>query len=87
MAALAHQFAGLISPLHGLFSADNLPARATICLINEVCPPMLAGPKQGHFRPQKGRPAITGFTASNWRGLYGRGLFSSMWQGGRTEAL
>jgi hypothetical protein len=48
---------------------------------------MLAGPKQGHFRPQKGRPAITGFTASNWRGLYGRGLFSSMWQGGRTEAL
>jgi hypothetical protein len=30
MAALAHQFAGLISPLHGSFSADNLPARPTI---------------------------------------------------------
>jgi hypothetical protein len=30
--ALAHQFAGLISPLHGPFSADNLPAKATICL-------------------------------------------------------
>jgi hypothetical protein len=33
--ALAHQFAGLISPLHGSFSADNLPARATICLIRQ----------------------------------------------------
>jgi hypothetical protein len=27
MTALAHQFAGLISPLHGSFSADNLPAK------------------------------------------------------------
>ena len=31
--ALAHQFAGLISPLHGPFSADNLPDKLTICLI------------------------------------------------------
>jgi hypothetical protein len=29
MAALAHQFAGLVSPLHGSFSADNLPANET----------------------------------------------------------
>jgi hypothetical protein len=28
MAALAHQFAGLVSPLHGSFSADTLPAKA-----------------------------------------------------------
>jgi hypothetical protein len=32
--ALAHQFAGLISPLHGSFSADNLlPVKLTTCLI------------------------------------------------------
>jgi hypothetical protein len=30
--ALAHQFARLISPLHGSFSADNLPDKRTICL-------------------------------------------------------
>src|SRR5579872_2285384 len=52
MAALAHQFARLIGPLHGSFSADNLSARATICLINEICPLTLAGPKAGHFRLQ-----------------------------------
>jgi hypothetical protein len=34
--ALAHQFAGLISPLHGPFSADNLPGKKTICLIMRV---------------------------------------------------
>jgi len=28
MTALAHQFAGLVSPLHGSFSAGNLPAKA-----------------------------------------------------------
>jgi hypothetical protein len=60
MAALAHQFAGLISPLHGSFSADNLPARLTICLINEVCPPMWAGLEAGRFRPKKDRPALAG---------------------------
>jgi hypothetical protein len=53
MAALAHQFAGLISPLHGSFSADNLPVRLTICLINEVCPPMLTGPKRAIFSPKR----------------------------------
>src|SRR5579872_593 len=50
MAALAHQFARLIGPLHGSFSADNLSARATICLINEICPLTLAGPKSGPFQ-------------------------------------
>jgi hypothetical protein len=50
--ALAHQFAGLISPLHGSFSADNPPDRATICLINELSPSMLTGPKQAIFRPK-----------------------------------
>jgi hypothetical protein len=50
--ALAHQFAGLISPLHGSFSADNLPAKPTICLIIEGSPPMLAGPKKGRFWPK-----------------------------------
>jgi hypothetical protein len=53
MAALAHQFTGLISPLHGSFSADNLPARPTICLINEICPPMWAGPKWAISGPKK----------------------------------
>ena len=57
MAALAHQFAGLISPLHGSFSADNLPARATICLINEVCPPMRGRPKKAISGPKRGLPA------------------------------
>src|SRR5580704_2228379 len=45
--ALAHQFAGLICPLHGSISADNLPLKLTICLINEVSPVMLVGPKSG----------------------------------------
>jgi hypothetical protein len=58
MAALAHQFRGLISPLHGSFSADNLPAKPAICLINEICPPMWAGPKIRPFPARKSRPAL-----------------------------
>jgi hypothetical protein len=50
--ALAHQFAGLISPLHGSFSADNLPAKPTICLIIEGSPPMLADPKKAVSGPK-----------------------------------
>src|SRR6266436_241236 len=38
-----------------LFSADNLPARPTICLINEVSPPMLAG-QSGPFPAQDEPP-------------------------------
>src|SRR5260221_330103 len=45
--ALAHQFAGLISPLHGSFSADR-----AICLINVMSPVMLAGPKRAIPRPK-----------------------------------
>jgi hypothetical protein len=55
MTALAHQFAGLVSPLHGSFSADR-----AICLINEICPMMLAGPKRAIFRPKSSRPGRTG---------------------------
>jgi hypothetical protein len=45
--ALAHQFAGLISPLHGSFSADR-----AICLINVMSPVMLAGPKRAISQPK-----------------------------------
>src|SRR5580692_4997410 len=56
--ALAHQFAGLISPLHGSFSADNLPVKLTICLSDnlpdiEVSPVMLAGPNQAVSGPNE----------------------------------
>jgi hypothetical protein len=45
--ALAHQFAGLISPLHGSFSAGraNMPE-------NEISPVMLAGPKRAVSGPK-----------------------------------
>jgi hypothetical protein len=65
MTALAHQLAGLVSPLHGSFSADILSAKLTICLINEICPLMLAGRKQAIFRPKSSRPGRTGFIADN----------------------
>jgi NADH dehydrogenase FAD-containing subunit len=45
--ALAHQFAGLISPLHGSFSADR-----AICLINVMSPVMSAGPKRAISQPK-----------------------------------
>jgi hypothetical protein len=77
--ALAHQFAGLIGPFHGSFSADNLPAKLTICLINEVSPVMLAGPKWAIFRPKMSRPRSDRVIADNWRGLYGSDPFSSIW--------
>src|ERR1700736_2040838 len=51
--ALAHQFAGLICPLHGSISADNLPLKLTICLTNEGSPLTLAGPNWAIFRPKK----------------------------------
>src|SRR5579872_5213243 len=61
MTALAHQFAGLVGPLHGSFSADNLPAKPTICLIiDEICPPTLAGPKARHLRLRTSRSAEAG---------------------------
>jgi hypothetical protein len=45
--ALAHQLAGLISPLHGSFSAGraNMPE-------NEISPVMLAGPKRAVSGPK-----------------------------------
>jgi hypothetical protein len=33
VAALAHQFAGLISPLHGFFSAPNPSIGLALCLL------------------------------------------------------
>jgi hypothetical protein len=50
VAALAHQFAGLISPLHGFFSADR-----AICLLNSESKVRKMRPKMGPFRPQKSR--------------------------------
>jgi hypothetical protein len=47
--ALAHQFAGLISPLHGSFSADR-----AIRLILRLSPVMLA--QTGPFPAQMSRP-------------------------------
>jgi hypothetical protein len=76
--ALAHQFAGLICPLHGSISADNLPLKLTICLINEVSPLTLAGPNWAIFRPKKKPPRSDRAIADNWRGLYGSDRFSSI---------
>ena len=43
-----------------LFSADNLPAKPAICLINEVCAPMRAGPGKRAVSGPMGRPARAG---------------------------
>src|SRR6202035_3104446 len=53
--ALAHQFAGLISPLHGSFSAGR-----AIMPDNEISPRMLAGPKRAFFGPKRAAPAEPG---------------------------
>jgi hypothetical protein len=75
--ALAHQFAGLISPLHGSVSADNLSGKLTILPDNEVSPLMLAGPKQAVSGPKE-PPRLNRAIADNWPGLYGSDPFSSM---------
>ena len=77
MAALAHQFGGLVSPLHGSFSADNWQAKPAICLMNEGSPVMLPG-RNGPFRAQNEPPRSDRVIADSWRGLYGSDLFSSM---------
>ena len=86
MAALAHQFAGLISPLHGQFSADNWQAKPAICLINEVSPVMLTGPN-GPFPAQFEPPRSNRAIADSWRGLYGSDLFPSMLRRAAFEVL
>ena len=78
MSALAHQFAGLISPLHGCSPLTTLPDKLTICLINEVSPRMLAG-QSGPFPAQNEPPRSDRVIADNWRGLYGSDPFSSIW--------
>ena len=79
MAALAHQFTGLISPLHGSFSADNLPAMMAMMPDNEMSPVMLLGPKRAISGPME-PPRSNRIIADNWRGLYGSDLFSSIWR-------
>jgi hypothetical protein len=71
--ALAHQFAGLISPLHGPFSADR-----AICLMNVMSPVMLAA-QSGPFRSPNEPPRSDRVIADSWRGLYGSDPFSSIW--------
>ena len=78
MTALAHQFAGLISPLHGSVSADNLSGKLTILPDNEVSLLMLAGPKQAVSGPKE-PPRLNRAIADNWPGLYGSDPFSSIW--------
>lgn len=78
MSALAHQFAGLISPLHGCSPLTTLQDKLTICLINEVSPRMLAG-QNGPFPAQNEPPRSDRVIADNWRGLYGSDPFSSIW--------
>ena len=63
VAALAHQFAGLISPLHGPFSADR-----AILPDNEVSPVMLAGQTEP-FPAQIEPPRSDRVIADSWRGL------------------
>ena len=67
--ALAHQFAGLISPLHGSFSADrakmpgneaSMPDDEASMPDNEVSPVMLAGPKRAVSGPDRAAPGRTG---------------------------
>ena len=71
MTALAHQFAGLISPLHGSFSAD----RATRLMLR--LSPMMLAQIQSRFRPKKAAP-VDRAIADSWRGLYGSGPFPSI---------
>ena len=78
MSALAHQFAGLISPLHGCSPLTTLPDKLTICLINEVSLLVLAG-QSGPFPAQNEPPRSDRVTADNSRGLYGSDPFSSIW--------
>ena len=78
MSALAHQFARLISPLHGCSPLTTLQDKLTICLINEVSPRMLAG-QSGPFPAQNEPPRSDRVIADNWRGLYGSDPFSSIW--------
>ena len=80
MTALAHQFAGLISPLHGSFSADR-----AMMPDNEISPVML-GPKRaisGPIEPPRSDRVI----ADSWRGLYGSDPFSSIWRPVAIEAF
>ena len=74
--ALAHQFAGLISALHGSFSADR---GKSACWMRSR-PGMLAGPKRAFSGPKMSRPrqeAVHPRTIG--RGLYGSDRFSSIW--------
>jgi hypothetical protein len=74
--ALAHQFAGLISPLHGFFSADRasclLELRAGSVGVNR--------PEPGPFSARNEPPGQTEHHGQLCRGLYGSDRFSSIWR-------
>lgn len=83
--ALAHQFAGLIGPLHGRSPLPGIPPWAgclVICAGQETAEPVNgASPPIGpeglgwaQNEPARSNRAI----ADSWRGLYGSGLFSSI---------
>jgi hypothetical protein len=83
VAALAHQFAGLISPFHGSFSADR-----AICLINEVSPVMLAGPKRAVSGPNRAAPVGPGHRGQLARLISERPLFVNVANGrGRAPSI
>jgi hypothetical protein len=71
--ALAHQFAGLISPLHGWFSAD--PA---IMPDIEVSPVMLAGPKRAVSGPKRAAPVEPGHRGQLARLIRERPVFVNL---------
>jgi hypothetical protein len=69
--ALAHQFARLISPLHGPFSADRAISPDIEMKSDDAGPNQaVSGPKE----PPRSNRAI----ADSWRGLYGSAPFPSI---------
>jgi hypothetical protein len=64
MAALAHEFRGLISPLHGFFSAD----RAS-CLLNEMKSGDAGRPERTVPGPNEPAPGKRGLSSDYWSRL------------------
>src|SRR5690242_19622728 len=61
VAALAHEFRGLISPLHGFFSADR-----AICLMNEIKSGDAGRPERTVPGPNEPAPDKRGLSSDNW---------------------
>src|SRR6266404_4867418 len=76
--ALAHQFAGLISPLHGSFSADNLPAKATICPIRQIKSGDAGGANRALFGPNRAAPVEPGHRGQLARLIRERPVFVNL---------